>query len=612
MTEQLDFLSAPGGDPLTTPRLDRGHPPEVDGAAARLAAWTASRFPGHEEAVHRYLACGDAADTEHLSVERAVELVDAHLGLGAIRLPGTDLVQVEGGCVRIVTEDVDGLSEAVTMHLTAAGLGIRRLFRPRFDAHRDASGRLTSLQAGTVATELWIQAELIDTPADPTMLADQLAAAVGALRAAATDAAAMRRALAKAVRRVLTCEVVLPGTRGAIDLLRWLAQGNFEVWGYGEYALVGGPDSAEGGPLRARAVAGTGLGVLATDPDGFFAAPHRGDDRVLVITKDDRRAPAIRPGLCDYVGVQLRDASGRVASELRFIGRFTERADATSPLNIPVIRERSLAALARVQPGLDAPTADQLISLLHGSPRDELLGASADELASVLEGVCELHDRQQVRLFIRPDSYGRFLACQVYLPRERCTPDAVERLRALLLDATDGELLAEEAWSKASALARLYLVIHPAEPAWSLDLDLGELQDALACALETWEERFEHVRPGGAGDVDFGEAYRQASTPREAACDLRVALEDLASGYAVRLTSGDAPRLKVFAAAPVSVSLLVRHLAGLGVDVLEHRHFTWAIGRSDVHVYALDIRCDDAGTAAVVDTCLREALIGGR
>lgn len=123
MTEQLDFLSAPGGDPLTTPRLDRGHPPEVDGAAARLAAWTASRFPGHEEAVHRYLACGDAADTEHLSVERAVGLVDAHLRLGAIRLPGTDLVQVEGGCVRIVTEDVDGLSEAVTSTSPLRGWG---------------------------------------------------------------------------------------------------------------------------------------------------------------------------------------------------------------------------------------------------------------------------------------------------------------------------------------------------------------------------------------------------------------------------------------------------------------------------------------------------------
>lgn len=295
------------------------------------------------------------------------------------------------------------------------------------------------------------------------------------------DVTRMRSALAGAARRVLASDVLLPETRPAIDFLRWLGAGHFEPLGYAEYAVVSDP-----GRPRAEVVAGTTLGLLADHPDGFFAAPRRGDDRVVVVSKDDR--PGQADGLLDYVGVRLRDASGRVTSELRFVGRFTERADAVPPLAIPLVRDRARLAL-HLAAGPRA--AERLLDVI---PRDELLAATADELASVLEGLAAPDAPAALRLFIRPDAYGRHLTCQVFLPRERCTPGALRGIRETLLEATDGEALREETRLTPAGTARLTLVVRPADPIWQLDIDLGELQTALACCIETWDERVALLR----------------------------------------------------------------------------------------------------------------------
>ena len=60
-------------------------------------------------------------------------------------------------------------------------------------------------------------------------------------------------------------------------------------------------------------------------------------------------------------------------------------------------------------------------------PRDELFQTPVSELLPVAEAVLHLRERRQLRLFIRRDTYGRYLSCLVYLPRDRYTTEVREQ-----------------------------------------------------------------------------------------------------------------------------------------------------------------------------------------
>ena len=76
----------------------------------------------------------------------------------------------------------------------------------------------------------------------------------------------------------------------------------------------------------------------------------------------------------------------------------------------------------------DSHDGKALIEILEGYPREELFEISAEQLAPIAMAVLGLAERKQVRLFLRPDAYGRYVSCLVYLPRDRYTTQV--RLRA--------------------------------------------------------------------------------------------------------------------------------------------------------------------------------------
>ena len=76
----------------------------------------------------------------------------------------------------------------------------------------------------------------------------------------------------------------------------------------------------------------------------------------------------------------------------------------------------------------DSHDGKALIEILEGYPREELFEISAEQLAPIALAVLGLGERKQVRLFLRPDPYGRYVSCLVYLPgtgtrrRSGCAP----------------------------------------------------------------------------------------------------------------------------------------------------------------------------------------------
>ena len=101
------------------------------------------------------------------------------------------------------------------------------------------------------------------------------------------------------------------------------------------------------------------------------------------------------------------------------------------------------------------------MDVLETYPRDELFQTPIDELVPIAEAVLHTRERRQLRLFVRRDTYGRYLSCLVYLPRDRYTTAVRERIAAILKTQLGGESLEYTARVSESMLARLHFVVRP-------------------------------------------------------------------------------------------------------------------------------------------------------
>ena len=86
---------------------------------------------------------------------------------------------------------------------------------------------------------------------------------------------------------------------------------------------------------------------------------------------------------------------------------------------IPVLRQKLSRVLEAADLADDSHDGKELIEILEGYPREELFEISAEQLTPIALGVLRLGERKQVRLFLRPDAYGRYMSCLTYLPRDR-------------------------------------------------------------------------------------------------------------------------------------------------------------------------------------------------
>src|SRR3954469_20630268 len=108
----------------------------------------------------------------------------------------------------------------------------------------------------------------------------------------------------------------------AAALLRWLADGNFVFLGSREVDLV-----ESRGKASARAVHGTGLGVLRSDTDmtesgGMPEATRSPAHHLVAVTKADARSPVHRRAWLDLIAITLPSADGASTRQLRFVGLF--------------------------------------------------------------------------------------------------------------------------------------------------------------------------------------------------------------------------------------------------------------------------------------------------
>lgn len=535
----------------------------------------------------------------------------------SVRPPGSTLVRgwtpavpgVSYAVIEVVTDDMPFLVDSVTSFITQSGRGIHLLVHPQLAVVRDPAGELREIldvdvdQApeGSIP-ESWMRIEVerdyVSDDLEP--LVSGLRRVLGDVRKAVGDWRSMRdRALQISSELGSDPPRGIPADEVAETraLLEWLADDNLTFLGYREYDLV-----TVDGEDALRPVVGSGLGILRHEggeddavslsfailPAAVRARARQQD--LLVLSKANSRSTVHRSAYMDYVGIKKFDTDGNVVGERRFLGLYAASAYVQSVVDIPVLRRKFVFVLDALDYVPGSHSAKDLQQFLETYPRDEMFQIHPQLLATIAESVMHLAERRQTRLYLRPDDYGRFMSCLVYLPRDRYTTAVRVRVEQILKEAFGGTSVDYTARVSESVLARLHYVIHVPVGQGLPAFDEEALQDRVIQATRSWDDEFSGQLVQRLGDVEaapllrvygsaFPEAYKEEFDPAAGVNDT-VIIESLEPGelsvrlYAPVISDAREMRFKVMRvgqAMPLTKVLPI--LQRLGLDVLDERPF---------------------------------------
>jgi glutamate dehydrogenase len=511
---------------------------------------------------------------------RVLSLADVHAGRSLLQ---------------IVTDDMPFLVDTVSM-IVSNRLQIHAVIHPVLKVVRDASGQLQSLsdEAGAPESIMHFEIDRVADAAEQAQLKAQIEAALEDVRLAVNDWAAIRNKALEVANELPRRQLPLDAAsvQEASEFMRWLADDNFTFLGYREYEVT----DADGDRVL-RAVESSGLGILrgrerSLAPRSLrtLAAselPQSGSTDAIILTKTNARSHVHRTGYMDYIGVLQFGADGRAVAEQRFLGLFSSNAYMARPQDVPLVRHKVEAVLARSGLKRDSYSGKSLRHTLETLPREELLQSSEDELFAPAMGILELRQRAHTRLFMRRDRYGRFFSCMVFVPRDRFNTSVRERIENLLGTALHAEQSDSSVQMGEATLARLTIVVRPKigdQPVY----DLAELERGVASIVRNWHDEVRDALVQQRGDHEgvvlanrFAKAlpagYVEEVSPAVAAEDV-YQLSLLEGDNALRMSFYHPPkapeslRFKVYrSGGDIALSEVLPQLENLGLRVLtEH------------------------------------------
>lgn len=442
-------------------------------------------------------------DVRNYTPETLLERARYHRSLAERREPGQAVVGVlhetDASVVAIVTDDMPYLLPSITARIAEDTASIRLLVHPSFSVTRDpATHRLVTIHRaphrtglptgvetsaagfpplsppdeeydGGPLTEAWMAMEIPRLPDEVAteLLVDRLKGVLRDVRAAAEDNAAIHQELAHEITEL--GGRISPDREGAEaqELLRWLADGNFVFLGY-----------------RGR----RGLGLLRERAATEVSNRGAPDAPLLTLTKSSQRSTVLRRAYLDEIRVLARDGSGQT-----FVGLFSPSSTSHSALEIPVIRDTVNEVLQAFGYPPTSHHGKELLAVIEGYPRDELFHIDAEQLAAHAREILRLQERHSTRLFLRPDSFGRFMTALVFLPRRRYSTAVRLSIEHELREAFGSDSIEFELRLGESAMARVFFrILLPqaglAQVGSPGVVDASVLEPRIIAATRTWAQ----------------------------------------------------------------------------------------------------------------------------
>jgi glutamate dehydrogenase len=545
-----------------------------------------------------------------------VALVESAWAFFAKRTPGSPKIRVaplpgvasellrETTIIEIVNDDMPFLLDSVMGELAAFGLEARLVVHPVFSVTRDKSGRLTSFgqrKGGSegASRESFIHIHLESVLDDPGRadVASALESVLADVRLAVQDWQAMTTRVGDIAAEIKANPPPLPKEEieEALAFLNWLLNDNFTFLGVRSYAFTEKTESLEPVPetglglLRPpdRRVLRTGTQLVVTTPEirAFLMEP-----KLLIVTKSAVRSRVHRRAHMDYIGIKRFDSKGRLHGELRIVGLFTSTAYTRSTRNIPYLRHKVDAVIARAGFDPSSHSGKALANVLDTYSRDELFQIDEEALYQFAMMILQLDERPRVRVLSRHDRFSRFVSVLVFVPRDRYNSSVRAAIGEYLAEVYEGRVSAYYPFFPEGPLARVHFIIGR-DTGESPRPDRVTLEDTIGAIIRTWadgladaltvvhdsgraRELFERYRNA------FSEPYRATYSPLVAVDDIRAISNlspsrPLSADFYPRTDSIDGCiGLKVWSyGRPIPLSDRVPVLENMGFRVVdEHTH----------------------------------------
>ncbi|SFB26288.1 glutamate dehydrogenase [Amycolatopsis marina] len=562
--------------------------------------------------------------------QELVGAVRSHQDFAQERVPGRPKVRLvnptnsadgwtrEATVVQLVTDDMPYLVDSIVAQLSRSGMQVQRIVHPIVVVTRDLTGNLREIhptadvadppQDSSIESWMYLEIDRITDPERARELETRLTSVLGDVREVVEDTEKMvetAQGIAASLDSSpppLSADEVCSGA----ELLRWLAAGHFTFLGYRYYELIRESESGEEVPAL-RAALASGLGVLRQDSlaaRSLTAGPDAAEKalapELLVLTQASAPSTVHRPIYPYYVGVKTFDEHGEVTGEHRFLGMFTTTALHEDVLDIPVVQSRVREVIHRAGFPMESYSGQRMLEVLQNWPRADLFSADTDSLYATATGAITLADRRRLRLFLRPDPYGRFFSCLVFLPRDRYTTRSRLRMQEVLLQELEGTHLEYGTRLGETVLAQVHFTVHT-DPARRVEPDTLRIQERLNEAVRGWDDRMVEAilaeRRGAAQSAAaigeesaselgqryagvFPEAYKEDFDAAEALADLRK-LESLSeqgdlamSFYLPDGAEAGERRFKLYLLGEgVTLSKVLPVLQCMGVEVVDERPY---------------------------------------
>ncbi len=591
------------------------------------------------EYLDTYFADVELSDAGDASPEGLFAAAVQHFRLGEERCPGQASVMLytpdfdrhgwhsPHTVLDIVTDDVPFLVDSITLVVYRHGLAIHRLLHPLLGALRSEGGRLQHTRPrgseGTQA-ESWIHLE-IDRVGEGVLpgLRDEIVAVLADVRAAVDDGAAMYRRMHAARDEVAASQA--PECDETAAFLSWIVANNFVFLGCADF------QAADAESVLTR-VADSGLGILRDPAHPRFGRCLSGipgavaeigqDPAPVILVKADTRSTVHRSAYLDFIGVKRIADDGRVIGLKAFVGLYTAQVYHVAATDIPLLR-RKLAAVGQAIGFLPRSHRDKtLVNVLETYPRDELIEIAPADLVRIARGIVSLHEREQVRVFLRNDAWGRYVSAMVYMPRDHFDTTVRRRISALLQDTLAAEQVDYFVMLGESRLARLHFIARtPFATCYRYDGEAIERQ--VARIVRGWTDELKHNLVAHYGEEHgnrllrryAGElplSYQECVTPAAAVSDLeRLEAAERSGQVEVKLSTaqgddGAHQRLKLFRRGhPRPLSTILPILENMGLTVLSEQPFS--LPASDLHIADFAVQLPQS--AALDDEATRRAFI---
>ncbi len=462
--------------------------------------------------------------------------------------------------VSILIQDMPFLVDSIRMALNRQGLTVHLIISPIMQVHRDENGLLLEvLPAVSNHSEFNENYEAIfhievDKQTDAISLekiSQQVKIVLGEVQSAVEDWQAMLDKMAKILQTLESNPPPIDAgeVKEVCDFLAWAQNNHFTFLGYREYSLLSQNDSVELYRLPA-----TGLGILrnalAENPEistsfAKLPLPLRKlafEPQLLLLNKTTARSTIHRPTNMDYIGIKIINNEGVVTGEHRFLGLYTSAAYRQLTLDTPMIRKKIKYVFQQAGFRHRSHQHQALCYILESYPREELFQIDKETLHQTAMGILQLQERQQpIRLFMRPDIYGRFFSCLVYVARERYNTEIRQRLERVLLKAFGGNKIEFSVRISESQFAQIHFIV--STPTGScLDCDISEIEKRLIDVTREWDDvlhdaLFEHngeeqgTRLVRRYQGAFPIAYREDFSAHYAVYDIDKIEEVLKSGH---------------------------------------------------------------------------------